>query len=149
MASLYGKHWLDMWANIPIDEVKADWESVLKRNNLTLKTCFMATDKLADDGVQFPPTQPEFVRLCKTLLPRDYHMALPSKRDEELAQENVDRINQMVADSAKARKSVNWIAYWESIMREKNKHKEITILCALEALQNLGKPWNEIEINPL
>lgn len=101
MASLYGKHWLDMWANIPIDEVKADWESALKRNNLTLKTCFMAMDKLADDGVQFPPTQPEFVRLCKSMLPKQFHAALPSKRDEELAQESVEKITKMVTENMK------------------------------------------------
>jgi hypothetical protein len=144
MASLYGKHWLDMWANIPIDEVKADWEAVLKRNNLTLKTCFMAMDKLADDGVQFPPTQPEFVRLCKSLLPREYHLALPSKRDQELAQASVEKINQLVTDVGRF-KGRNWIAYWENILSERDKYRDCTTRAAEQALINLGKPWKGVE----
>lgn len=75
-----------MWANIPMDEVKKDWESALSKNNITLRVCFMAIDKMIAEGVKYPPSQPEFLKLCKTIAPVHDFVQITKKPDKEAQQ---------------------------------------------------------------
>lgn len=55
----YGKHWLDMWADAPMDRVKATWGDALAQ---------FRPDEIAqalEHLPKFPPTLPEFVDLCR------------------------------------------------------------------------------------
>jgi hypothetical protein len=61
-AEMYGKHWLDMWAGIAIDGVKATWAA-------DLAGCSADQIRHALDHcrtrLKFPPTCPEFVSICR------------------------------------------------------------------------------------
>ena len=58
-ASLYGKHWLDMWADVPMADVKDAWSTELA--GMTGEQIGKALDHVG----KFPPTCPEFVALCR------------------------------------------------------------------------------------
>lgn len=58
LGARYGRHWLDMWAECPIDFVKAEWHEELRRFHPA-----QVTHALAHLG-KFPPTLPEFADLC-------------------------------------------------------------------------------------
>lgn len=83
MSMSYGRHWLEMWMNLPISEVKAEWSEKLKENGITLSIAIKTIDHLIDDGKTFPPTLPEFLQHCKGLKPKVYNQALPHKYSEE------------------------------------------------------------------
>lgn len=59
LGASYGKHWLDMWAGVPMGQVKATWADALAQ----FQPATIA-EALNDLG-KFPPTLPEFVDLCK------------------------------------------------------------------------------------
>lgn len=81
-ATMYGKHWLDLWAGIPIDRVKQTWRDDLsfaggEQIRKALDHCKL--------HCKFPPTAPEFAGLCKSfaVLP-DNSRALPDYSKSEM-----------------------------------------------------------------
>jgi hypothetical protein len=80
MASLYGKHWLDMWADVPMDAVKEEWEGGLY--GFSIKEIGSAINYCSDNN-KFPPTLPEFRDLCKTMRRPETHKALPRLYSKE------------------------------------------------------------------
>lgn len=77
-AVMYGKHWLDLWADVPMADVKDAWASELagvtgEQIAGALKAC----------GT-FPPTLPEFVALCKPVsVPAAHQQYLPAQRNSQ------------------------------------------------------------------
>lgn len=71
LALMYGKHWLDMWAGMPLDAVKSDWAAALY--GFDGETIRLAIEHLKTEGKTFPPTQPEFVSLCRQFVRRGPH----------------------------------------------------------------------------
>ena len=59
LAARYGRHWFDLWSDVPMADVKNAWQE-----ELTGFTMAQAKAALAKSG-KFPPTLPEFVALCK------------------------------------------------------------------------------------
>lgn len=81
LAAMYGKHWLDLWADTDVAAVKASWGAAL--HGLEGETIRLAIDSLRSQGKPFPPTQPEFVFLCRQFVRRGPHrLALTAPRHE-------------------------------------------------------------------
>lgn len=79
LALMYGKQWLDLWAGLPIDAVKAEWARTL--TGVEPEAMRMALDSLMSQGKAFPPALPEFVSLCRQFARRGPHrLALADKR---------------------------------------------------------------------
>jgi len=65
---MYGKAWLDMWADGDVASVKAVWSDTLR--NVAPEQMRLALDELAKMGKPFPPTLPEFAHLCDQYRPK-------------------------------------------------------------------------------
>lgn len=66
--TMYGRAWLDMWADAPIPLVKAQWsESLCRFSQGTIQMALAALEKA---GRPFPPTLPEIVSLCDQFRPK-------------------------------------------------------------------------------
>ena len=65
-AAMYGKHWLDLWAHIPMDAVKAEWAQQLE--HIPVPAMRLALNHLEVHN-KFPPTLPEFRGLCEQFRP--------------------------------------------------------------------------------
>jgi hypothetical protein len=70
-ALMYGRGWLDMWAGMPMDAVKADWAGAL--HGFEPETIRLAIEHLKTEGKPFPPAQPEFISLCRQFVRRGSH----------------------------------------------------------------------------
>lgn len=66
--AMYGKAWLDMWADAPIAVVKGQWSESLARFNA--ETIRLALAEIERDGKPFPPTLPEMVAMCEQFRPK-------------------------------------------------------------------------------
>ena len=79
---MYGKHWREMWADVPMADVMDAWSSALvgvkgEQIATALKAC----------GT-FPPTLPEFVALCKPpSTPPAHRLFLPSPQLDQSKRE--------------------------------------------------------------
>jgi hypothetical protein len=72
---LYGKHWADMWSDVPLADVKDAWQTELGGC-----TGDQIREALKNVG-KFPPTLPEFLALCKPPVKTPAHQAyLPAPR---------------------------------------------------------------------
>ncbi len=79
LATLYGRAWLDLWAGIPIDAVKAEWARSL--HGMAPEAIGLALESLKTEGVKFPPNLPEFIALCRQFVRRGPHrLALAAPR---------------------------------------------------------------------
>lgn len=97
LATTFGKHWIDLWAHIPIQEVKADWSRRLRENNIGLTLALKAIDDMVSAGKTYPPTLPEFIQHCKGARPQHFNKAIVRiYTDEELAL-NRSRIQSEIA----------------------------------------------------
>ena len=74
---MYGSLWLDRWAGIPLDEVKATWARDLAR--VSPGQMARALDHLKAHN-PMPPTLPEFLSLCRQFRVQDPVLALPAPR---------------------------------------------------------------------
>ena len=61
-ATMYGKHWLELWAGVPMEAVKATWAEDL--GGISGEQIRRALDHRKTHST-FPPTCPEFVALCR------------------------------------------------------------------------------------
>jgi len=79
LLAMYGKHWLDLWVDCDVAQVKAEWASAL--HGLDGECIRLALEHMRNEGKPFPPTQPEFVALCRRFVRRGAHsLALVDKR---------------------------------------------------------------------
>ena len=140
MASFYGKHWLDMWIDIPMDSVKAEWQA--KLSGMPSKTVFRAVDYCADN-VKFPPSLPEFMQLCKANTPSEITKALPRHFTDEELEANKKKLEKINSDLTR-KSSRDWVRYWNTILDNPKGLQEITLSCAREALINLGHPYKVV-----
>jgi hypothetical protein len=61
--AMYGKAWLDLWANADMGNVKAVWSDSLR--NASMGEMRLALAELEKNGSPFPPNLPEFSALCR------------------------------------------------------------------------------------
>jgi hypothetical protein len=61
-ATMYGRHWLELWNGVPMDAVMATWAEDLA--GCTADQLRRALDHCRG-GQKFPPTCPEFLELCR------------------------------------------------------------------------------------
>jgi hypothetical protein len=102
-ATLYGKHWLDLWADVPIDAVKATWSEQLtgcdgEQIRKALEHC--------SHNNKFPPTCPEFVALCRDFRGGPALLGLPAPRGGEIDPRVLAEIRKLT--SAKKPDPVDW-----------------------------------------
>lgn len=71
LLEMYGKHWLDLWADTDVVAVKRGWANALE--GLDNECLRLALDSIRSQGKPFPPTQPEFVSLCRQFVRRGPH----------------------------------------------------------------------------
>lgn len=83
-AGMYGKHWLDLWAGIPMDAVKSEWSRQL--DYMPMEAIRRAVEHVEKE-CKFPPTLPEFRGLCEQFKPRKTPvLAIVDKRRGEIPQ---------------------------------------------------------------
>jgi hypothetical protein len=98
-AAMYGKHWFDLWADVPMADVKAAWRADLAKVDgeqirKALEHC--------KAQCKFPPTLPEFVGLCKAFALARQRPALPDYSRAEIAPEVLAEIAKMFEEQRKA-----------------------------------------------
>lgn len=95
LAAFYGRHWLDLWADVPIADVKDAWQTELA--GVTGDQIRKALAHLVANN-KFPPTLPEFVALCQQYRAEPAHrLALPIPRTEMPAEVR-DKLRAFVAE---------------------------------------------------
>lgn len=129
MASFYGKHWIDMWSDVPVDSVKAEWQA--KLTGMSSKTVFKAVD-YCSENLRFPPTLPEFVQLCKASTPSEMTKAIGRQFTQEELQKNHERIAEISAAMSKPK--TDYHAWAKRIMQAPNKYPEISVNAAKEVI---------------
>ena len=78
LAGLYGKHWLEQWAGIPIEGVKGAWLDALA--GCDAEQIRKALEHLTTHS-KFPPTAPEFASLCRQFrVEQSHHPMLPAPK---------------------------------------------------------------------
>lgn len=81
LAQMYGRSWLDMWAGVPMDGVKAEWARSL--HGVSPEAMRMALEAMKTEGRAFPPNLAEFVALCRQFIRRGPHqLSLAAPRTE-------------------------------------------------------------------
>lgn len=103
-ATMYGKHWYDMWRDVPLDRVKQTWRDDLA--NVSGEQIRKALDYCKTHN-KFPPTCPEFVGLCKTFAPAYERPALPNYSRSEMPPNVRAEIAKMF-DSQRKRDPKDW-----------------------------------------
>ena len=93
-----------MWADAPMDEVKATWGAALGR--FSLDQILAGLQALDASGATFPPTLPEFAALCREQIkPASHRLALPvpDRTPAEIAagREQMDRIKSLLRGAVK------------------------------------------------
>lgn len=103
-ATMYGRHWLEQWAGLDIDEVKATW-----REDLAFADGAQMRKALdhCKAHAKFPPTCPEFVGLCKSFASTYDRPALPDYRKAEIDPEVRAEIAKFLS-AAESRDPKNW-----------------------------------------
>lgn len=128
MASFYGKHWLDMWTDIPVDSVKHEWQS--KLTGMSSKTVFKAVDYCADN-LRFPPTLPEFVQLCKANTPQEMTKAISRQFTPDELQKNHERITE-ISNGISAKARTDYRAWIKPIIANPKAYPDISLKLAKE-----------------
>lgn len=79
LASYYGRHWLALWDDCPLDLVKRQWADDLARFDDAVFRA--ALEAIKSEGRKFPPSLPEFAALCGTFQRKGAHkLALVTPR---------------------------------------------------------------------
>lgn len=131
MASLYGKLWFDSWGDTPIAEMKADWIDAIRRNKIGLNAVFKACDKCADEGINFPPTLPQFIQLCKASTPQEMTKAIGRQFTPEELQKNHERITQ-ISHGISAKAKTDFRAWIKPIIANPSRYPDISLRLAKE-----------------
>lgn len=99
--SFYGSQFISKWTGCDIDLVKNEWADGLKSFNQ--ETILKALNYVRENN-EFPPSLPEFIKICKEFSPRpqDQHLKLEHHHmpiSPEKAKENLAKIKEMLANS--------------------------------------------------
>lgn len=79
-AAMYGKHWFDLWSDVPMADVKNAWREDLA--GVTGEQIRHGLEHCKTHN-KFPPTLPEFVGLCRQFRVDPAHLiSLPAPRTE-------------------------------------------------------------------
>lgn len=128
--AMYGKHWIDLWNDVPMESVKAVWAEDLA--GVTADQIRKALDH-CKVGQKFPPTCPEFVAMCRQFraTPDVAGYLAPPKGDGMAAnvQAEVDRV--MRREPGEKRDPKDWA---RRILAEPSKFPSISRQFAEEAL---------------
>lgn len=130
MASFYGKHWLDMWADIPLESVKAEWQA--KLDGMSSKIVFKAVD-YCSNNLKFPPTLPEFVLLCKANTPSEINKALPRHFTEAEIAKNHERLEKVSKDLSSTSKT-DYKDWAKRIIANPKAYPDLSFKLATEAM---------------
>lgn len=107
LAALYGRHWFDLWADVPMADVKDAWAEAI--GNASGEAIRRALEHCAVHN-KFPPTAPEFAALCRGFRPTPSSVGtLPAPRDpkEEIA-ENMRREIAKLREAGRKRDPKDW-----------------------------------------
>jgi len=115
-----------MWADIPVDSVKAEWHA--KLSGLSSKTVFKAVD-YCSDNLKFPPTLPEFVQLCKASTPQEITKAIGRQFTPEELQKNHERITEISHGISTKAKS-DYRAWIKPIIANPSRYPDISLKLA-------------------
>jgi hypothetical protein len=77
LLTMYGRHWLDLWTDSPMNRVKETWQAGLV--GISDEAIRSAIDYLNKNN-KFPPTLPEFITICRQFRPED-RVKLPPPRE--------------------------------------------------------------------
>lgn len=127
LASLYGKHWIDMWSDVPIDSVMDEWQS--KLSGLSSKVVFGAVDYCAEN-MKYPPTLPEFLQICKAKTPQEVTKVLERKFTEDELLANKKRIEKISKEMQKNR--TDFRAWIVPILANPKSYPDISVKYATE-----------------
>lgn len=100
MAAYYGTLFVDRWKGLNLDEVKAVWSKELATFSDNPE-CFKRALKALVEGSTYPPTLPEFVKLCRQHYERPALPALEHKFTDEEVERNKERIASIREDIAR------------------------------------------------
>jgi hypothetical protein len=82
MLATFGRQWLDLWANAPVDGVKAEWRQALAPFDRDAITAAVA--HVTKAGHHFPPNLSEFCALARQFQRRGAHvLAITDNRRTE------------------------------------------------------------------
>jgi hypothetical protein len=105
LASCYGRHWLDMWAGVDINE-----------------------------GQKFPPTLPEFKNICNQMKKPEVARALPRKFTAEDQLKNHTKMQEAMAHLGGAKGNKDWARKIIERQRRGENLPDFAIRVAHEAL---------------
>lgn len=81
LAAMYGRHWLDLWADVPMADVKTAWQHGLA--GIAGEQLRHALEHCASGAQRFPPTLGEFAAICRAHRVEPAHrLMLPKPRTE-------------------------------------------------------------------
>jgi hypothetical protein len=124
LLTMYGRHWLDLWTETPLNRVKDAWQAGLA--GISDEAIRAALDHLNRNN-KFPPTLPEFVGICRQFRP-EQRRALPPPREHGPIPPSV----QAALDEFKAGKpGVGWA---RKIMANPGNYPSLSVQYAKEAL---------------
>jgi len=115
-----------MWADIPVDAVKAEWQA--KLSGMSSKTVFKAVD-YCSDNLKFPPTLPEFVQLCKASTPHEITKAIGRQFTPEELQKNHERITE-ISHGISAKSKSDYRAWIKPIIANSSHYPDISLKLA-------------------
>jgi hypothetical protein len=100
-SAFYGSQFISKWTGIDIDMVKSEWADGLEQ--FKVETISKALDYVRENN-EFPPSLPEFVKICKEFKPRpeDENLRLTHVHQpisEEKAKENLAKMKEMLDNS--------------------------------------------------
>lgn len=117
-----------MWADIPIDSVKTEWKA--KLSGMSSKVVFRAVDYCADN-LAFPPTLPEFARLCKANTPHEMTKAIGRSFTPEELQKNHERMTE-IASGIVTKSRTDFRAWIKPILANPKAYPDISLKYAKE-----------------
>lgn len=85
----YGRQFLDLWKDIPLEEIKLEWSQGL--SGIDFKEIAAGLEYCLDHH-KFPPTLPEFKQLCRDSKRPEVLKALPRNYSDEELQANHERL---------------------------------------------------------
>lgn len=96
-----------------------------------------AMDKWVDNETK-APAPAQIKELCKPE-PQIYQ-ALPHKKSHQHQAVMASNVAKFIRENLKP-KERDWVAHWEGILMEPDKHQPHNVESAYRALKNLGRPW--------
>lgn len=101
-----------MWADTDVEAVKALWESQIRRQSIAPGIA-KALQHLIDSGSAWPPTLPEFVKMCADFTRHEALMSLPGPApDRALGRDELATIMETVIEPISQGPAAGDPLYW-------------------------------------